>query len=119
PTASGKNLDAIGVTNPTYDKSWLQYRLDDTTNYKQPATWDSFSIHYEHDGIDQDGINGADQGTDGFDNNNDGVVDDIGERETIAPYPVPLRGIQITIRCYEPDSRQVHEVKVVESFVPE
>jgi hypothetical protein len=111
------------VANPPstadYNKSWLRYPLSDTTNYRQPSTYDVFSIHYEHDGIDQDGDGKVDQGTDGFDNNNDGVVDDINERETMAPYPVPLRGIKVTIRCYEPDSRQVHEVTIVESFLPQ
>ncbi len=35
------------------------------------------------------------------------------------PYPLPLRGIRVTLRVYEPSSRQVREVTVVESFVPE
>ncbi len=34
------------------------------------------------------------------------------------PYPLPLRGIRVTLRVYEPSSRQVREVTVVESFVP-
>ncbi len=95
-------------------------------------TFDTWSTHYEHDGIQQlAGAAGPDLGSDGFDSDGDGVVDDhgsfnangtiksYGEQETSPPYPVPLRGIKVKIRCYEPDSRQVHEVNVVESFVPE
>jgi len=97
--------------------------------------YDTWSWHYECDGVDQDGIAGADQGTNGFDNDdatptvdenddgdptNDGigVVDDIAERETMPPYPVPLRGIQVKIRVFEPDSRTVREVTVVQDFLP-
>jgi hypothetical protein len=84
------------------------------------ATYDTWSYHYEHDGIQQpNGGNNPDIGTNGFDDDGNGIVDDIGERETSPPYPVPLRGIKIRIRCYEPDSRQVHEISVVHSFVPE
>jgi type II secretory pathway component PulJ len=56
-------------------------------------------------------------GTDGFDNNNDGVVDDPGEWVTAPPYRAPLRGIQVKIRVYEPSSRQIREVTVVQEFV--
>ena len=48
----------------------------------------------------------------------DGVVDDIGERYRGAPYPVPLRDIQIKIRVFEPDSHQIREVTVVQDFMP-
>ncbi len=43
-------------------------------------------------------------------------VDDIGERETQPPYAVPLQGIQIKIRVFEPGSRQVREVTLVQKF---
>jgi prepilin-type N-terminal cleavage/methylation domain-containing protein len=36
----------------------------------------------------------------------------------ISPYPSPLRGIQITIRCFEPDSRQIREITVEHDFLP-
>ncbi|TSA02782.1 MAG: hypothetical protein D4R77_12130, partial [Planctomycetaceae bacterium] len=60
----------------------------------------------------------VDQGTDGFDNNSNNLVDEAAERETSPPYPVPLRGIEIRIRCYEPSSRQVRQVTVRHTFVP-
>lgn len=57
--------------------------------------------------------------SDGIDNNNDGVVDDPSERTTAIPYPYPLRGLQIRIRVYDPDTRQVRQSSVVADFVPE
>ncbi len=61
----------------------------------------------------------VDTGTDGFDNDNVNGVDDVGERETSPPYPVPLRGIQVKIRALEPDTRQIRQVTVVSDFIPE
>ena len=83
-----------------------------------PRIYDTWSTHYECNGINEDGIGEADQGINGVDDNNDGVIDDLGERETSPPYPVPLRGIEIRIRVYEPSSRQVRQVTVRHTFVP-
>jgi len=76
-----------------------------------------------------------DEGTDGFDNDlpgidddgdgvvdepegeGNGIVDDIYEMETSPPYPEPLRGIQVRIRTFEPDARQVRTVTLVMDFV--
>lgn len=46
-------------------------------------------------------------------------VDDVGERETSPPYPIPLRGIEVRLRIYDPDSRQVRQATVVSDFTPE
>ncbi len=85
-----------------------------------PAVYDAWPLFYEHDGLDQDGLFQADQGTNGVDDppfvNG---VDDVTERETSPPYPVPLRGIQVRIRIIDPDSRQVRQVTVSSDFVPE
>ena len=35
------------------------------------------------------------------------------------PYPYPLRGIQVKIRAFEPDSKQIREVTVVQDFLPQ
>jgi hypothetical protein len=96
--------------------------------------YDTWSIHYEHDGLDQDGDGIADEGVDGFDSPGNGldddgngviddaddpgngIVDDLYEYETSPPYPAPLHGIQVKIRTFEPDSRQVREVTVVVNF---
>jgi hypothetical protein len=79
--------------------------------------YDTWSFHYEHDGQSQRGGGTGDGGTDGIDSGGSGV-DDAGERETSPPYPLPLRGLQIKVRCYEPNSRQVREVTVVKEFSP-
>ena len=91
------------------------------------ATYDTWPFHYEHDGVDQqDGAvagGTADEGTNGLDDLVNGArtngVDDVGERETSPPYPFPLRGLKVTIRMIESDTRQVRQVSVVADFVPE
>lgn len=83
------------------------------------ATYDTWAWDYERDGIDQDSSGVVDQGTNGFDDDNANGVDDVGERETSPPYPVPLRGIQVKIRVYEPDTRQIRQATVVADFTPE
>lgn len=98
--------------------------------------YDTWSLHYEADGVNQfdsagvpantvdEGTNGLDDDGDGvfdeppYDSNGDGIFDDPGEVETMPPYPYPLRGIEIRIRCYEPSSRQVRQVTVRHTFVP-
>ena len=115
-------LITIGSTPTYFLNNWL---FDDSLdanklpNYATfgcvPATYDTWSTHYEHDGLDQDGDGNNDNASSGF----LGSPTVSSNTETSPPYPVPLRGIKITIRCYEPDSRQMHETSVVESFVPE
>jgi len=93
-------------------------------------TYDTWSTHYETNGIDEDGVAGPDQGANGLDDDvpprpggvgehpADGTADDRGEWETSAPYPFPVRGLEIRIRCYEPESRQVRQVTIRHCFVP-
>jgi hypothetical protein len=98
--------------------------------------YDTWSLHYESDGLNQFDspgvpVNTVDEGTNGIDDNGngafdeapcdtngDGVFDIPGEVETMPPYPYPLRGIEVRIRCYEPSSRQVRQVTVRHTFVP-
>ncbi len=53
----------------------------------------------------------------GFDNDGVNGVGDPGERVSSPPYPVPLRGVQVNLRVYEPASRQMREVTIDESFL--
>ena len=57
---------------------------------------------YERDGFNQGDIPGGktliDEGTDGLDTDNANGVDDVGELETMPPYPYPLRGITVKLR---------------------
>jgi hypothetical protein len=94
-------------------------------------TYDTWNLGYEADGMDQDNDGTPDEGTNGVDDDGDGVFDeppydgdrngifeDLGEVETMSPYPYPLRGIEVRIRCWEPSSRQVRQVTVRHTFVP-
>jgi hypothetical protein len=88
--------------------------------------YDTWSTHYEFNGIndDGDGVGGPppapliDEGTNGIDDNSNGIVDEAAEQETAPPYPVALRGLEIRLRVYEPASRQVRQVTVRHTFVP-
>ncbi len=90
--------------------------------------YDTWSLHYENNGIDEDGDGLVDEGTNGFDDpgsysdNGNPLrlgVDDRGEYETAPPYNTPLRAVQVRLRVYEPDSGQIREVTVRQHFVPE
>ena len=94
------------------------------------AVYDTWSTHYEQDGINQritwDGSNWpngngpiVDAGTDGLDNDLLNGADDPAEQEAPPPYSAPLRAIQIKIRVFDPDSRQVREVTLEHEFLPE
>jgi type II secretory pathway pseudopilin PulG len=82
--------------------------------------YDTWSFHWEENGYDDNGDGIIDNGTNGIDDGTgvDGT-DDPSERETSPPYPVSLRGIQVTLRAYEVDTRQVQQQTVVARFVPE
>ncbi len=79
-------------------------------------TYDTWSFHYEHDGVDQHNDGETDLSTTGFDDNESGGVDDAGERETSPPYLAPLQGVQVRLRVYETDSRQIKEVSLNQHF---
>lgn len=110
------------------------------------AIYDTWSWHYETNGVNEDaddtnaelivntgGVPAVDEGVNELDDaavydlDNDGFnerrvaygPDDPDERETRPPYASALRGMQVTLRTYERDSRQIREVNVRESFVPE
>jgi prepilin-type N-terminal cleavage/methylation domain-containing protein len=126
---------AAGIPTPLFNEprpaGWhLRYSVSNPPSYAYPAVFDTWSFHYENDGIDQD--NGQtdllstatpnfrsviDQGTNGLDDDNINGVDDPGERETSPPYDTPLRGIQVKLRVYERDARQIRETSVTHSFV--
>jgi hypothetical protein len=103
-----------------------------TTGY---CVYDTWSFHYENDGIDEDHNGTIDQGTNGLDDRDfrthaptngwdsgDFAIngpDDVGERETTPPYDKPLRGMQALIRSYERDSRAIRQVRVTQHFMQE
>jgi hypothetical protein len=98
------------------------------------CVYDTWSFHYENDGIDEDGSGVVDQGTNGLDDTGRYPnpspppptvsatrlgIDDVGERETTPPYDKPLRGMQALIRTYEHDSRAIRQVRVNQHFMQE
>lgn len=155
PAASRFNLgQPLEVSSRNAVFSRLPNRKSQLRDDLLTSTYDTWSFHYENNGLNEDlaeesltGATQVDEGTDGFDSlamyddtgtgwndalNNMMVVqssgvmpiqrlgpDDPGERETSPPYPVPLRAVQIKLRVYEPDSRQMREVTVRQHFVPE
>ena len=127
---SGDLRSRIAGTRP------FERDFDDPTswpppNARSPAVYDTWSFHYERDGFNQDqdmagGNPLVDEGTNGFDDDGTGGVDDggnyppiWGEMEAYPPYPYALRGIQVKIRTFDPDSRQIREVTVGHEFLPE
>jgi prepilin-type N-terminal cleavage/methylation domain-containing protein len=86
------------------------------------SVYDPWTIDYERDGFDQDGMYGVDQGTNGDDDpdyltgQRQNGPDDLGERETFPPYPHPLKSIQVRIRMYESDTRQVRQASQIIRF---
>ena len=81
--------------------------------------WTNWTMHYEKDGIDQNSIYGADEATNGIDDDGVNGVDDAGERETLPPYPYPLRGLQVSIRLIDVKTKQIRQSTLTQSFLPE
>lgn len=128
PVPPNAAFPAPQPTRPQFDgvpslKSQLNFSAA-TFSIKSIA-YDTWPYHYETDGINQDGdvdVNGnplIDEGSDGLDTNNNNGVDDSFERETAPPYDTPLRGMQVKIRIYDRDSRQIREATVTRNFVPQ
>jgi type II secretory pathway component PulJ len=97
-------------------------QLQATSSTWPKRVYDTWSFHYVNELPPNQG-----RATNGFDDDNNGIVDDGDEATTDVndpskvikpPYPVPLRGIQVRIRVFEPDSRQVWEVTVMQDFLP-
>jgi len=82
------------------------------------ATYDTWSTHLESNGVDDDADTPSlvDEGTNGLDDNANGLVDEPLENEVPPPYAVPLRAIEIRLRCYDPVSRQVRQTTIRQAF---
>ena len=105
-------------------------------NASYPCIYDTYCFSYENEGIYNFNASGnpvplapsnypqglqkwpAGTSTNGLDDNGNGIVDNDSELITQPPYPVPLRGIQVKVRCFEPDSRQVREITIEQDFLP-
>ncbi len=111
--------------------------LSGSSNFATP-TYCTWSYHYEFNGLGEKRSNArlgdkldnngngqvdeagedlvVDEGTDLLDNNGNGAIDETAEFETAPPYNVPLRGIEIRLRCYEPQGKQIRQVTVRHAF---
>lgn len=94
-----------------------QFGTNWSTGSGLAMVYDTGCFDYENDGIDQNQNGIIDDFTNGLDDNGIGGVDDLTEVEGPTPYPVPLKGIQVKIRVYDPDSRQIREVTVTGEFI--
>jgi prepilin-type N-terminal cleavage/methylation domain-containing protein len=117
---SNQSASTTAIGKPTL--SGAMQTKSRLTGY-QNAVYDTWSLHYEFNGVDDDNNRGIDQGSNNEDDDNPGdpgygIIDDAGERETDPPYAVALRGLEIRLRVYEPSSRQVRQVTVRHTFVP-
>ena len=61
-------------------------------------TYDTWSQHYEFTAAGRSGLN------------------DPAEYATAPPYPVPLEGVEVRIRCYDPSAKQVRQVSIRHAF---
>lgn len=80
------------------------------------ATYDTWTTEYETNGINDGGLAAIDEGSNGLDDDGDGVPDDVDERETLPPYPRPLRALEIRLRCYDPTSKEIRQLTVRHTF---
>lgn len=120
--SSGGTPSAATAAFPPTGRSALQSAGVMVTNSPRnlslpDRTFDTWSQHYEFNGVNEDGDSKTDEGTDGFDDDGDSLPDDRGEFETSPPYPVPLRGLEVRIRCYEPTSRQIRQITIRHTFL--
>lgn len=130
PASSGSFVDLNYAQNTTnVNRSWfsgpgdtlspLQATSGTAVNggFWRPAIYDTVSMHYEYDGLDNDNDGLFDEGSDGVDNDGVGGVDDPGEWEFVPPYNRSPRGVQIKIRVFEPSTNEIREVSIVHYFV--
>lgn len=86
--------------------------------YKE-AVYDTGTSQYNYDDVDDPGKNGVDDEPYFGDGLPNGIVDDFEEKASVPPYNVPLRGIKISIRALEPNTKQVRQITIIKSFIKE
>lgn len=79
-------------------------------------TYDTWSTHYERNGINDDGDGFIDEGADEQDNNDNNAIDEPAEAEAPPPFADALKGIEVRIRCVEPLTRRILQITVRQSF---
>ena len=87
--------------------------------YGTETVYDTGTSQYDNDNendISRNGIDDAPYLGEGLPN---GIVDDIEEKTSIPAYNVPLRGIKVSMRVIEPNTKQVRQLTIIKSFVKE
>jgi hypothetical protein len=87
--------------------------------YGFEAVYDTGTNQYDRDEVNDPGSNGVDDVPYVGGGIANGIIDDVEEKASIPPYNVPLRGIKISIRVIEPNTKQVRQMTIVKSFVKE
>jgi hypothetical protein len=110
-------------------------KFSTTYSILQP-TYDTFSDYYESDGNWQrNGLSGnglvaygsnpvfndpnqpfPDQGIDGIDNNNNGVIDEEGERDTSPPFRYAMPAVQVKLRVSDTTAGTLQELSMIHSL---
>ncbi|QDU73960.1 hypothetical protein Pan97_09600 [Bremerella volcania] len=152
-TGSGTNLKSTPIFGSTFpadiDDLKNNFFLQNPSMLKATpsssiltfAYYDTWPYLYEVDGVNQDASGTdtiPDEGTNGFDDDGDGIVDDhfavnlnptadtdtsdageASELETEPPYSKALRAVSITVRAIEEGTRQVRQDTIVADFLPD
>ena len=95
--------NVIGFDVKVFDPLWGDY-VD--LGYDSDGTLATSPTSFSHTGMTASGLGGRIYDTWSASDSNP------------PPYPSALRGIQIKIRVFEPDSRQIREVTVIQDFLP-
>jgi type II secretory pathway pseudopilin PulG len=115
---SGEDTNADGRIDRFTPFQGLGTRVSNApANLMMPSlTYDTWSTNYESDGANQDNDGLIDDGVNGADEDRDDLADESDERETSPPYPVPLRGIEVRIRCIEPTTKEIRQITIRHAF---
>lgn len=104
---------------PAPRSGWAKWNVGYPATPPMPirGVYDTWPRSYERDGIRQNNSPlPIDRGTNGLDDDNQNGVDDSGEFETAPPYSADLRGIEVSVRVFEFNTRQVRQASIVADF---
>ena len=87
--------------------------------YENEAVYDTGTTQYDSDSVNDPGKNGVDDPPYYGDGEPNGIIDDFEEKASVPPYNVPLRGIKISMRVIEPNTKQIRQLTIIKSFAKE
>ncbi len=107
-TNAVKRTNVNGVTDPAYQQDWIK---KDDDSFAAITEYPNLAMSCVFDSWSEDYLNDTTMSTIYPGWNTDLRAD--------PPYTEPLKGLQITIRCFEPQSGTIKQIRVVRSFVSE